>query len=222
MSDRRAWLHLAAMDWMTFTVELVKALAWPAVVLYVLINYRDKLAALLPNLKKLEAGPLKAEFGAEAAKVLEEAETIRIQEGVSDSMIVMSAQEHAGLAGEVDHIIPKKQPEKLNKLFALTQPTAAILLAWDNIEIALLAAVEKHGVYVPERHTQNPQIWLNALVAQGLVTDETRKIVDELRALRNQVAHVRLDPTPEAAWDYVQASDRLVPTILKQAERSSK
>lgn len=209
------------MDWMTFIVELFKALAWPAVVLYVLINYRNTFAALLPNLKKLEAGPLKAEFGAEAAKALEEAETIRIQEGVPDNMIALSADED-NAQFEIDHIFPKKQPEKLSKLFTLTQPTAAILLAWDNIEIALLAAVEKHGVYVPERHTQNPQSWLNALVAQGLVTDETRKIVGELRALRNQVAHVKLDPTPEAAWDYVQASDRLVPTILKQAERSSK
>jgi hypothetical protein len=206
------------MDCLTFIVELVKALAWPAVVLYVLINYRDKFAALLPNLKKLEAGPLKAEFGAEAAKVLEEAETIRIQEGVPDNLIAVSADENDAPV-EIDHIFPKK---RVNKLFALTQPTAAILLAWDNIENAMKSAIEKHGVYVSERHTQQPYMWLNALVKQGLVTEETRVLVNELRDLRNQVAHVKLDPTPEAAWDYVQASNRLVPTILKQAERSSK
>ncbi|MDM0008077.1 hypothetical protein QTI51_23685 [Variovorax sp. J22G73] len=209
------------MDWLTFIVEIFKALAWPAVVLYVIIHYRDKFAALLPNLQKLEAGPLKAEFGAEAAKVLEEAETIRIQEGVPDNMIVLSADEN-GAPLEIDHILPEKRPERVNKLFALTQPTAAILLAWDNIETAMKMAIERHGVYVSERHTQHPHMWLNALAKQGLVTEETYTLVNELRDLRNRVAHVKLEPTPEAAWDYVQASDRLVPTILKQAERSSK
>lgn len=50
------------MDWLTFIAELVKASAWPVIVLIALFVFRGELSALLGRLKKGKIGGAEFEF----------------------------------------------------------------------------------------------------------------------------------------------------------------
>lgn len=208
------------MDWLTFITKIVEALAWPLVVLYVLIKFKEKLIALIPKLNKLEAGPLKAEFREETAKVLAEIETVRIQENVPPNLADVPTDDNQARF-HIDHVRPKKKPEQLTKSFTFAEPSAAILIAWDNVEIALLNRVAELGVYVPPQLTDSPTAWLRALRKEERISHEVYMLVNELYELRSRVAHGKLDPTSEAAWDYVQATERFVPLIQKLKPQDS-
>ena len=50
------------MDWKTFIVEIVRALAWPVVVCLVTFLLKEKLSELLPRIKKLKHNNTEFEF----------------------------------------------------------------------------------------------------------------------------------------------------------------
>ncbi len=50
-------------QWMDFTTSLVSSVAWPAVVLIVVVTLKEELRKLIPDIRRFAAGPLEVEFG---------------------------------------------------------------------------------------------------------------------------------------------------------------
>jgi len=62
------------MDWKTFVAQIIDTLAWPAVVLLVVYQLRDKIAELLPRLKKFKHKETEIEFAEGVTELVQERE----------------------------------------------------------------------------------------------------------------------------------------------------
>jgi hypothetical protein len=84
------------------------------------------------------------------------------------------------------------QPERLSQLdqlrrIAEVSPRAAIMEAWVLIETAATVGGFTSGTVMPR---VNPRLLTEQLVRVGKIPDESRVLMDKLRQLRNQAAHL--------------------------------
>ena len=108
------------MDWLTFISKLVEALAWPSIVVVVLLFLRKELPSIVRSLRKLKFKDVEMEFG-EAVKALA-AETKRaVPQSKKDfTMMGQSAESVAARLLDLSDLSPR----------------AAILEAWLQVEAA--------------------------------------------------------------------------------------
>ena len=121
------------MDWLTFSVELVKALIWPLMVVIILIIIRKPLSQLVPYLKKLKLGELEAEFE----------KTVKQIKDSMDLEPVLNNKKKAA-------VIPPAEAERLYQLSEIA-PNAAVLEAWDcagGVLVAPLNGAPAHAALV--------------------------------------------------------------------------
>lgn len=188
------------MDWLTFITKLVDALAWPVVALVLGLVFRRKLLALIPTLRRLKAGPVEAEFELAAKQALANAEEVQTpspaetptrlaESGTSKNQLVIA---------------------KLRE--ARGDPAGAILEGWAKVDGELFRLGLQTGTVVDP--LENTGKVYSAVISSGILPAQTASLVKELRDLRNQVAHVKVAPTSEAAQDYLLAVDRAVELIL--------
>jgi len=180
-------------QWIEALVAIAKALAWPVVVLVVVLLLRRDLGDLVRRLKRV-TGPagLSADFGAQAAATGELAKAV---EPNPPNQLPAPQQEEPSR----EHLRAEAQ----------RQPTGAIILAWSMVE----AAARQLG-YEP---TQEPvELFVRRLVARGLVSPLTPSLAHRLQKLYDQAARGEAIPDPVAARDFVDAAWRLAAT-LRQA-----
>ncbi len=181
------------MDWLTFATQMTEALAWPVAAVVILIIMRRHVAALVPHLRRVKAGPLEAEFERELQQLRAAAD---VQPTVAPASSTLSAREQV--------------------LFQLAEinPRSAILEAWQHVEIAARRRVLELGLHEsgPE---QRPLLDAYRSLAKAKVLPiEALALFHELRSLRNQAAHVEeFNPTKAAALDYLNLCKKLVSQI---------
>lgn len=187
------------MDWMTFTAKITEALAWPLVALVLGLVVRKRVLDLIPALRKLKAGPIEAEFGNAAKQILVEA---------------------AAVSGQVDPLPEESSPEPglMQKtqvvselIHARSDPAGVILNAWGSVDGELFRLGHQMDL-LHDPVTSTGKVY-ETLVRSDMLPVGTRKLVMELRDLRNQVAQAKVEPTADAAQDYVLAVDRVVELI---------
>lgn len=168
------------MDWMTLVANLVESLAWPMAAVVLVALLRDDIRKLVPFIKRLKAGPVEAEFEREV-KALREA----------------AAEAPKGAA---------VQPDVASKefLFQLAElhPRSAILESWVRVEAAARAVLARKalstGGYMPAARLAEP------LAEQGVLTQSQVTLFNELRRLRNEVAHAQgFEPSVVSANAYI-------------------
>jgi hypothetical protein len=187
------------MDWLTFTAKLAEALAWPIVVLVLGLMFRRKLLEIIPTLRKLKAGPVEAEFELAAKQALANAEETKIQ-GIGEASVPVFKTE-----ADSGQVIARLRE-------ARGDPAGAILEGWAKLDGELFRLGLQVGAVVDP--LENTGKVYNAVMSSGVLPAQTMSLVRELRDLRDQVAHVRVKPTAEAAQDYLLAVDRAVELIL--------
>ena len=64
------------MDWLTFTTEITKALAWPIAVVFLIFLVRKPLASLLPDLRHFKWKDFEIDFEKKIAKIEEQADLV--------------------------------------------------------------------------------------------------------------------------------------------------
>ena len=177
------------MDTLTFASELVKALAWPAVGLTIVLALRSEIKALLPLVKKLKAGPVEAEFDREVRELAREAEG---QIPPAPSVALTSPER-----------------EKLLQLAALN-PRSAIIEAWHNVEFAARRVVEARDPSITARELQSSSALLRSLNRHEILSRDEVALYNELRALRNQAVHLpEFAPSSDAVLNYIDLALRL-------------
>lgn len=195
------------MSWRQFAVAMVQALAWPAVVVAVLVAYRRRVSDLLgDNLRRLKAGTIEAEW----EKVAEEARaTIEAVDALPD------ISDGQGERSDVVKLLG------LARAFVDVEPRLAIRHAWD----AALLAFEAHlpsGEGLREIRTFGKL--LKTVRTRGLVNPGAALVLEQLRTLRNVGIHSAgqaEETTAEQAKEFIQLVEDFLTLLEKPTAISS-
>ncbi|MYN02913.1 hypothetical protein GTP41_12460 [Pseudoduganella sp. DS3] len=178
------------MDWLTFAVELTKALAWPVTTVIVTMLFRKPLADLIPFLKSLKYKDLEVEFSKGVEEVKQEA-LVAIPQPAE---------------------IPNSEDQTRSPLAQLAEvsPRSAVLEAWRTVESEAIACVTRNNL-APESDSLKGHSRIgHALLQAGVMNKDQFKVFHRLRELRNLAAHAD-DFTLgiEDAIDYLDSAMRL-------------
>ena len=151
--------------------RIIEILVWPVTTIVVVMLLRSPLSELVPTLKKLKYKDLELEFEKEANKILAEAERDLPEPPKPEPKEVKDS----GIRFSRRHL----------------EPATEIMESWRSLEIRLR---EMSGEESNKRSTGHI---IRELSKSGKISDELFRVIMELAALRNRVAH-----TDEEAISY--------------------
>jgi hypothetical protein len=177
------------MTWLTFIVEMTKALAWPATLIGALVFFRRMIPNLIDRIRSLKYGDFEAAFTERS---------IRIAENIAE------AKPLPRLAIATDSM-----EARLVEL-ARQSPRAAIIEAWSRIEQRLKEMALADGA----DHKHNISQMLQSLRASSLVAPETEHALRGLQQLRNLAVHApEQELSAQKAVDFVTLAGALLWTL---------
>lgn len=170
------------MDGLTFTSELIKALAWPAATIILACLLRKPLMGLVPLMRKLKYKELELEF----------------------------SQEVLALKTEASPVLDSPQKEDLSattsKALDLVSLSAraAIMEAWIDVETAAVEVASSFWSQSPNETMRNLPNLGEYLHQCKVIDDKQLSIYKKLQKLRNKAAHAEeLNLSEEDAMSYV-------------------
>jgi hypothetical protein len=190
------------MDWLTFSVELTKALIWPLFVVVILIVMRKPLSELIPYLKKLKLGELEAEFE----------KTVRqIKDSMDEEIMLENGEKASPLS-----------PAEVKRMFKLAEiaPNAAVLEAWKKLELEAKQLIARRG-YELDYDISTPYLLIEGILEKArLIELKKVKVFRELRSLRNRIAHAAdFEISINQAKEYVGLTNSLRRYLLLARKR---
>ncbi|WP_167051717.1 hypothetical protein [Salinibacterium sp. ZJ77] len=176
------------MDALGLIASIVSSLAWPLVAISIAFMFRAELTGLLARLSHFKVAGSEANFGEGLARAEDSVQAFK--ESSPDAV-------ESGIA-----FPPPDAAEE-----AIADPSGMVLRAWEGLAesvFALRRATAGRG-----RPSTNLSIVLRQLVDEGVVNSFFLDSVEELRQLRNHVAHAREVPTKGSAIAYVEQAREL-------------
>lgn len=203
------------MDW-KLLLEYIKVFIWPSVILVLGLVFRKQLVGLVQNIDSVETPIGGVTFQRQAEAVAEEAAEIEgeIAAEISEpTRSVDQAQQQEDADVDVRNVVevrPERFQRELASLLRVAQsdPTAAVLGAWKELEGALSDVISPSNVL----HTAGAMI--RRVEVQGILPANLARVANDLRELRNRVVHegdVRL--TTEGASSYVAATQSVIDAL---------
>jgi hypothetical protein len=176
--------------------EFISSIAWPLVALVIALLFRRPLSDALGSASgALSAGPFRLEWKRRA-------EAIEADLGKPPSI---SKGQIGGAEGRLDEI-------------AQVSPAAAVVEAFGQIEVALRALLEEHGVENLDRLWSVQRLAAGAR-ENGLITAETEDAIEDLSVMRNLAAHGgQKDLSPQRAHEFVALSQGVLYAITTNAK----
>ncbi|MCT4631893.1 MAG: hypothetical protein N4A76_04020 [Firmicutes bacterium] len=175
-----------------FIASIIDTLAWPIVVLIVVFLFRKPLSKSLLGLSRFKYNDLELNFGRELNK---------IEDAIDNSKLIVDSESY----------------EK-NKMDALDiteiNPFAAIIVAWMEIEKEIGNLINKLAIS-PDYPGYNSSLKnINLLKEQGYIDSLTYELINDLRHLRNQVAHNKIEAvTYLEAVKYCKLANKISNTL---------
>jgi len=170
---------------MEFTVGLLNAVAWPAVILVVLFYFKEHALRLAPFTKKLKFQDFEVEFSDDIDQLVEKAQT---------AFPDLRSDPKTRLINSARHL-----------------PNSCILEVWDQLHHAANELTQKHfpdaniGQHTPYKDTEI------FLTQQEVLDQRKSKLFNELRRLRNKVAHAEgFEVGGQEAIQYIELCFRLI------------
>lgn len=169
------------MDWLTFIVELLRAIAWPVTAIVIAFLYRRQIRDLLSRMKKGKIGPAEFEFEQNVRELAEELPS-------------------AALIGQVPPV---------DVALASLNPRAAILEVWIKLEAVMNRLAESHNI--DSRRGRSSLYQAKLLRKSGVITDEDMTMFNDLRFLRGQAAHDEdFSPSIDSTIQYVRLAETFI------------
>lgn len=177
------------MDPLTFTIELIRALAWPIATLVVAVLFRTELRALLHRVKKGKVGPAEFEFEETVA-------SLRVRAGPSATATIQA------------------DPAILNR--AAEDPRAVILNAWLPVQALVETIAARHATAEDRRDARSVSLRvLHRLLRDKL---EYVDMYNDLRMLRNRAVNdIDFSPRPSSVVEFVALANELVAVLQPYA-----
>lgn len=184
------------MDTLTFTAEAIKALAWPATVVFVAVMIRKPVIELLPFLHRLKYKEIELEFTKELAQLKYEV-----------------ASDEPTTGHKLESSLSNASSNRLLNIASIST-SAAILGAWSELESASVGVASSFWMQPPSDSFKNYSR-LGEYLLQCKVIDEKQLVVfNKLRELRNKAAHaVDLNLSEEEARTYIELATSLIAHI---------
>jgi hypothetical protein len=178
------------MPWTEFVLGLIKALAWPLTVFLIALIFRRELRGIVRRLNRLKYGDWEAHFERELERAERNASQIQIP---------------------YNRTLEATKPTDYERMIRLTEisPSAAILEAWKEIELALSQVIQAKRIEVKHKIIGTPEVY--ELVHQGLLPKDMLLVYSDLKQLRNRVAHhVAEEIDHMAAKRYYELASKLI------------
>lgn len=178
------------MDWLTFGVELTKAVAWPVTTVIVTVLFRRPLAELIPFLKSLKYKDLEVEFSRGVEEVKQEA-----------LVAIPQAAEMTDSGNKTNNSLAQ---------LANVSPRSAVLEAWRAVESEAIACINRNNLAPESMSLKGHSRIGHVLLHADVMNQDQFKVFHKLRELRNLAAHAD-DFTlgVEDAIDYTGSASRL-------------
>lgn len=181
------------MDVVTLIAEIVKAVAWPAAALMIALLLRNPILGLVEGLRlsRVKYGDWEAQFE-QAKQEVQQKLSAAVPHFVSPALPA-----HVASTGETS-----------------PSPTAAILLAWDDLEATVATLATKAGI------TGSLPTMLQELVKRGLAKQGTVDSVEGLRQMRNLAVHAPGGEAPQGrAKEFVTLVEAIRWTLEQEASK---
>lgn len=176
------------MDWLTFISKLIESLAWPSVLIVVLLIIRKELPAIAKSLRRFKYKDVELEFGESAKAVANETKAV-LPEPTNNAQLPIEQ---------------KLAAESRLEAIADIAPRAAILEAWLLVEAAAADVIQKKSL--GNLSTYPGPLRLRETLQKGdILNDRQVAVFEQLRKLRNDAVHVPdAEFTRDAAINYIQ------------------
>jgi len=166
------------MDWLTFVSKLVEALAWPAIVVWLLWYLKEHLPTLASSIRKLKVSGVEMEFERQAQKLAEEAQ---------------EALPSEDFAGEDPDLRRLREFARINANLAINE-------GWFLVESAAIKLLAKANINMP----RGPHLIYEGLVKLDVLTPPQISAFKQLRELRSKAAQGSdLQLAPESVDNYI-------------------
>ena len=179
---------------MELIVNLLVGIAWPVAVVWIAYLFKGELRSLLHRMSQLKYKDVEAKFEIGLAEA--EAKILSIEDAAPQ--------------------LPQR-PEITSKLESLRRiadvsPRAAIMEAWVLVEDAAGRSGFVQGAAIPR---VNPHLFVEELVRLGKLPKGSDSVLDQMRKLRNQAAHLPdFSLNQDEADRYLQLAARMSELIL--------
>jgi hypothetical protein len=151
-----------------FISSLIKSLAWPIVVLTIVILLRQPLIRILSSLNKVTFNNLEMDF----EKKLDE-----IESSLEDKEQIFDKDQENN-----------EQDEQIKEVAAVS-PNASITMSWSMVEQEIQATIQRLAISPDYPAHNSPFKNIVLLKNYNILDIETLNILNELRNLRNKAVH---------------------------------
>lgn len=184
---------------MELFVTLLTGIAWPVAVVWIAYLFKGELRSLLHRMSQLKYKDVEAKFETGLAEAEARVSTIE--------QITPSALPHPEITSKLE----------LLRRIADVSPRAAIMEAWVLIEEAAGKSGFVQGAATPR---VNPHLFVEELVRRGKLPKGSDSLLDQMRKLRNQAAHLpEFSVNQDEADRYLQLAARMSELIVNVEER---
>ncbi|MET9288807.1 hypothetical protein [Nocardia beijingensis] len=187
------------MAWQELVVKLLEVVvSWPVVVVVGLVILRKPLRSVVERLTRIEAFGVTGDFGERLAQLEEHVDEL---EAPSTNGEGNTAERRSGT--------PADDFSGYDGLLRIVQvmPELGVVKAWMDVERAIDLLYEQ--LEPGDRRPKPIYVKARSLVGAGVLPERVVKPLDELRALRNQVAHGLHKPNVGEALTYVQRAEEV-------------
>src|SRR5216683_6249720 len=195
------------MNILQFIASLISSLSWPVAIVLIILILRKPLSQIILSLQKLSYKELQLDFSQEVSKLVSAADrakipTVTIENGSRSRERIFTPSR--SLDGNFDDQVTS---------LAKTAPTAAIVMAWSQVEAEIQSAINRLAIS-PDNPLYNSWLRNIRLLRENNYIDEhTEKILEGLRVLRNKVVHGEAkeeELTYTQVMEYAQLAKRMV------------
>lgn len=200
------------MDWL----ELAAKSEWPALGAYALWVLRGPISRLLDRMHptKMDAWGFKAEF----ARDLDKVDMLTLPKEVQSKHAKAAKPPTLALDAKPTPKLDRENYRFISGLHTVDSPEASVLTDWAALETALQEKAAIVGIGPSVRGLPSRSEWASLGPKVGLTEDETAA-VQELRKLRNDVAHATgARISPEEARRYREVVTHLVSKLLSSEQ----
>lgn len=188
-----------------FISSIISSLAWPIIILIIVFIFKNPLGNILISLTKFRYKDLEIDFERLKSSTNALPDTIESKTIPESERIIYSSLEE-----QIADIAPRS-------------PEGAILITWSTIEAAISSAVKRLAI-PPDPESLSYHSILNSIENLKKYTNIDKTvfvILDKLRRLKNQIAHVRdgrYKISVEQALSYGKTAGKII-KILQNIKR---
>lgn len=182
------------MDALTFISEIIKSLAWPAAVAFLVLMLKKPITQLIPLLRKLKYKELEMEF--------------------SEEIAVLKAEAAVPISSIDQPVITQtSSPNRLLQLVNFST-RAAIMEAWLEVEAAATEVASSFWSEPPSDTFRNYPKLGEYLLQCKVIDTKQLETFNKLRQLRNKAAHAEeLNLSESDAKSYIELASALAAHI---------